>query len=108
MATVSIAYRASTTITIAPENVASSVTFVAGVESAVYDNASSNKDVDVLISGTWTVGTTPTINTQCNIYVFAIRDDAPFYPDVMDGTSSAETITSVGVGAGFLKLAAIL
>ena len=107
MATVSIAYRASTTITIAPENVASSGTFVAGVESAVYDNT-TNKDVDVLISGTWTVGTTPTINTQCNIYVFAIRDDAPFYPDVMDGTSSAETITSVGVGAGFLKLAAIL
>lgn len=106
MATVSSAYRASSTITIAPENVASSSTFVAGVESAVYDNT-SNKDVDVLIGGTWTVGTTPTINTQVLVYVFAVRDDAPFYPDVMDGTSSAETITSAGVGAGFLKLAAV-
>lgn len=103
MATVSIAYRASSTITIAPENVASSSGFTAGVESAVYDNT-SNKDVDVLIAGTWTCGTTPTINTQVLVYVFAIRDDAPFYPDVMDGTSSAETITSAGVGAGFLKL----
>jgi hypothetical protein len=107
MATVSISYRASSTITIAPENVASSSTFVAGVESAVYDNT-SNKDVDVLIAGTWTAGTTPTINTQVNIYVFGIRDDAPFYPDVMDGTSSAETVTSAGVGQGFLKLGAVL
>lgn len=107
MATVNIAYRASSTITIAPENVATSSTFVAGVESNVYDNT-SNKDVDVLVAGTWTAGTTPTINTQVNIYVAAIRDDAPFYPDVLDGTSSAETITSVGVGAGFLKLAGVL
>ena len=42
------------------------------------------------------------------IYAFAIRDDAPFYPDVMDGTNSAETITSAGVGQGFLKLAAVI
>lgn len=107
MATVSIAYRASSTITIAPENVASSSTFVAGVESAVYDNT-SNKDVDVLIAGTWTVGTTPNVGTQVLIYVFAIRDDAPFYPDVFDGTSSAETITAVGVGQGFLRLGSVL
>lgn len=103
MSTVKIAYRASTTITIAPENVASSAAFVAGVESAVYDNT-SNLDVDVLIAGRWTCGTTPTVNTLCNVYVFAIRDDTPTYPDVMDGTSSAETVTSAGVGAGFLKL----
>jgi hypothetical protein len=107
MATVSIAYRASSTITISPENVASSSTFVAGVESNVYDNT-TNKDVDVLVSGTWTAGTTPTISTQVMVYVGAIRDNAPFYPDVFDGTSSAETITSVGVGQGFLKLAAVL
>lgn len=107
MATVNISYRASSTITIAPENVATSATFVAGVESAVYDNT-TNKDVDVLIAGTWTAGTTPTINTQVLIYVFAVRDDTPTYPDVMDGTSSAETLTSVGVGQGYLKLGAIL
>lgn len=103
MATVSISYRASSTITIAPENVASSSTFVAGVESSVYDNT-TNKDVDVLIAGTWTCGTTPTANTQVLVYVFAVRDDTPTYPDVFDGTSSAETVTTVGVGAGFLKL----
>lgn len=103
MTTLNIAYRASSTITIAPENVASSSTFLAGVESAVYDNT-SNKDVDVLIAGTWTAGTTPTANTQVLVYVFSVRDDAPTYPDVFDGTSSAETITSAGVGRGFLRL----
>lgn len=107
MATVSSAYRASSTITIAPENVASSATFVAGVESGAYDNT-SNKDVDVLIGGTWTVGTTPTINTQVLIYVIAARDDTPTWPDVFDGTSSAETATSAGVLAGFGRLAAVL
>jgi len=107
MATVNIAYAGSATITVSPENVASSSTFVAGVESAVQDNT-SNKYVDALVGGTWTCGTTPTVNTQCLIYVFSVRDDAPAYPDVMDGTSSAETLTSAGVGRGFLKLAAVI
>ena len=35
---------------------------------------------------------------------FAPKDGTPTYQDVMDGTSSAETITSVGVGQGWLKL----
>jgi hypothetical protein len=107
MATMNIAYGASATITIAPENIATSATFVAGVESAVIDNT-SNKYVDALVAGTWTAGTTPVINTQVMIYVGSVRDDAPFYPDVFDGTASAETLTSAGVGTGFLKLGAIL
>lgn len=107
MATVNISYRASSTITIAPENVASSSTFVAGVESNVYDNT-SNKDVDVLIAGVWTCGTTPTANTQVQIFVIAVRDDTPTYPDVFDGTSSAETATSAGVLSGYARLGAVL
>ena len=107
MADVNVAYRASTTITIAPQNVASSTTFVAGVESDVYDNT-TNKDVDVLIGGVWTAGTTPTANTQVRIYVVAARDDTPTWPDVFDGTSSAETVTAAGVLNGAAKLAAVL
>jgi len=107
MGAVTTIYRASSTITIAPQNIATSSTFVAGVESDVYDNT-SNKDQDVIIGGTWTCGTTPSSNSQCLIYVGAIRDDAPTYPDVFDGTSSAETLTSAGVGRGFLKLGATI
>lgn len=107
MATVKIAYAASATITVAPENVATSSTWVAGVESAVIDNT-SNLYVDAIVGGLWTAGTTPTINTQVLIYVGSVLNDTPTYPDVFDGTSSAETLTSVGVGRGFLKLAAVL
>jgi len=104
MGAVTEVYRASTTITISPENVASSSTFSAGVESAVYDNT-TNKDQDVIISGKWTVGTTPAAGNVL-VYVFAALDDTPNYPDVFDGTASAETLTTANVGAGFLKLAA--
>lgn len=107
MATVNIAYAASQTITISPENVASSSTFVAGVESNSIDNT-GNKYDDVLLAGTWTCGTTPTANTQVLIYVVSVRDDAPTWPDVFDGTASAETVTSSGVAAGFMKLAGVL
>jgi len=107
MAVVNISYAATATITVAPENVASSTTFVAGVESNVIDNT-GNKYVDALVSGRWRSGTTPTANTSVLIYVFSVRDDTPNYPDVFDGTSSAETLTSAGVGRGFLKLAAIM
>ena len=106
-ADIKIAYAASATITCGVASLATSATFVAGRESTVISNA-TNLYVDALLSGQVTVGTTPTIDTQIRIYVFAARDDTPTYPDVMDGTDSAETLTSVGVGAGFLKLAKVL
>lgn len=104
MATVNVAYRGSSTITVAPQGVATSTTFITGVESTVYDNT-TNKDDDVLVAGTWTAGTTPTSGTQVRVYVYAIRDDTPTYPDVFTGASAAYTLTSAGVGDGFLKLA---
>ena len=105
--TVNVLYDSVSTITISPENVASSSTFVAGVESSVIDNTVKNY-IDVLVTGEWTCGTTPTANTQCLIYVAGVLDDTPTYPDVFDGTASAKTLTSAGVGRGFLKLGAVL
>ncbi len=107
MATVTISYGSSTTITIAPENVATSSTFAAGVESNVISNA-TDKFVDVLVSGQWTCGTTPTTNTSCAIYVYSVQDDTPTYQDVFDGTSSAETVTSAGVLSGVVRLLGVL
>lgn len=103
MSTVTLNYAASATITIAPENVATSADWTAGVESNIVDN-STNKYVDALVSGFWTAGTTPTANTTVAIYAYAQQDDTPTYPDVLDGTSSAETITSAGVLSGALRL----
>jgi hypothetical protein len=104
MGAITTIYRASSTITISPENVATSSSFTSGVESNVYDNT-SNKDQDVLISGKWTAGTSPTAGNVL-VYVVAAMDDSPTWPDVFDGTSSAESITSANVGAGFMKQAA--
>lgn len=102
MTTMTINYGSVNNITISPENVASSSDFTAGVESAAIDN-STDKFVDVLVSGTWTSGTTPTAGTQVNAFVYAQQDDTPTYPDVLDGTASAETMTSAGVMSGALK-----
>jgi hypothetical protein len=110
MATVTPSYSSATTITcgVHATPLASSATFVGGRESTEIDN-STNKYDDVLLSGLVTVGTTPTVNTTIAIYVFSRNDqDAPTYPDVMDGTDSDETLTSAGVGQGFLKLAVAL
>ncbi len=107
MATATMNYAASATITITLASLATSATFVAGRESTVIDNT-SNKYLDARVGGVITVGTTPTINTQILVYVFAPISSTPTYPDVMDGTDSDETLTSVGVGRGFLRLAAIL
>ena len=107
MATQTITYSAEAALTLGVENLATSSTFVAGRESTVVDNT-SNKYVDVHLYGKIQVGTTPTANTQILVYVFAAPGDSATYPDVMDGTDSAETITSAGVGRQFLKLAASL
>lgn len=92
-----------TAYTISPDNVASSSTFVAGVESGAYSNT-SNLYSDVIVSGLWTCGTTPTTNTSANVYVVPAHTDniagTVTWPDVFDGTASAETVTSAGVLAG--------
>jgi hypothetical protein len=76
---------------------ASSATFVAGRESSQVDNT-TNKYVDVLVSGSVSVGTTPTANTSILIYVYGAETSlATTAIDVLDGTDSAETLTNVGI-----------
>lgn len=106
------AYTASATITISPENVATSSTRTAGVESDVVSNLSNLFD-DVLVSGQWTAGTSPTAGKQVDIWVYAPQSDdlasSVVYPDVIDGAASAETITSENVRNSALRwLASIL
>jgi hypothetical protein len=103
MATFTPSYAASSALTITLASLATSSTFVAGVESNQVDNT-SNKYDDAFLEGFITVGTTPTISTQIQVYVWgAAVSLATTAKDVLDGTDSAETLTSVGVGAGFLR-----
>lgn len=106
MASIKIAYGSSTSLTNAVESLATSSTWVGGYESDVVDNT-TNLYMDYSIEGYYTVGTTPTVSTEIRIYVVASWDGTN-WPDVFDGTTSAESVTSEGVRDGFAKLAAIL
>jgi len=107
MASTTINYSANTTITMDLGSLASSSTFTAGVESAEIDNATTNKYVDALVQGKVKVGTTPTANTTINIYVWGADTSLGTTAiDVLDGTTSAETLTNSGVLGAALRLGA--
>jgi hypothetical protein len=101
-----LAYGSSSALTVTLGGLASSSTWLAGRESAAVDNT-ANLHLDYLLAGKIRVGTTPTASTEIRIYVVALMEDAT-WPDVFDGTDSAETVTSAGVGSGFLKFAAVM
>lgn len=85
-----------------------SSTWTAGYEWLVVDVAGMSPiPLDVRHDGKVRVGTTPTVNTEIRIYLIA-SEDGSTWPDVFDGTPSAETVTSEGVRDGFAKLAAIM
>mgnify|MGYP000928698959 FL=1 len=98
------------TISLASLASGSSGVFTAGQESTAVDNT-SNLDVDHLLSGVIRAGTSPTSSRYINVYVYAnisSSSGTPTYPDVLDGTDSAETFTSANVMNGIVKLAASL
>lgn len=94
-----------TTIVISPASLATSATFVAGRESTQIDNTTT-KYQHCFVQGSVMVGTTPTANTAINVYVWgSFVSLATTALDVLDGTDSAETISSAGVLGTLLKLA---
>lgn len=112
MATVTINYAAKVAFTLglATTPLASSSTFVAGRESTEIDNT-TNKYDDALVQGKVTVGTSPTANTQIQVWVYASDTSLAATPlDVIDGVDSDETITgsSTGIRDGLLKLGAVV
>lgn len=97
MATTTVSYSANTAITMDLANLASNATFVQGRESNQIDNT-SNKYIDCLVSGTVSVGTTPTPNTTIAIYVYGADTSlATTNLDVLDGTDSAASLTNTGI-----------
>lgn len=105
---VSTAYHSTTSSTGGLTSLATSSTWTAGYEWFKVDvDSYSPIPLDVRHNGKIRVGTTPTANTEIRIYLIASNDDST-WPDVFDGTASAETATSEGVRDGFAKLVAIL
>lgn len=97
-----IAYAADAAYTITLTGLASSSTLVAGRESTSVSNA-SNKYLDELVSGFITVGTTPTASTYIEVHAVGAIEDTPTWPDVFDGTDSAETVSNVGIKAAICR-----
>jgi hypothetical protein len=98
-------YGSKTTLTAALNSVASDTNLLTGVESSVIDNTSDGF-ADILVSGKWTAGTSPTASKQ--VEVWAIAWDGAGWPDEFDGTSSAETITSSDIKNSICKAVAIM
>lgn len=102
-----IAYAADAAYTITLTGLATSSTLVAGRESTSVSNA-SNKYLDELVSGLITVGTSPTASTYIEVHAVACIEDTPIWPDVFDGTDSAETVTSAGIKAAICRPVAVM
>lgn len=84
----------------------SSSTWVAGYEWFVVDNTTALM-LDYELAGQITVGTSPAAGSEIRIYLIPSVDGST-YPDVFDGTPSAETVTSAGVRDGFAALAKVI
>jgi hypothetical protein len=105
--TIQTKYGTEVTLTCDPSSLATSSTRVAGRESTAVNNTSVLA-LDYLLGGKVTTGTSPTVSKQIDIYVYASFEDTPTYPDVFDGTDSAETVTSENVRNACLRLAAAI
>jgi len=96
MADVKLVYGSWAAVTISLASLATSSTFVAGRESTAIDNTSLLA-LDYLLSvEKITVGTTPTAGTEIRVYVAGLVGSA-VWPDVLDGTDSAETFTTASI-----------
>lgn len=104
-ADIKLAYAASAAYTITLGGLATSSTLVAGRESAGVVNT-SNLYVDYIIGGKIKTGTSPTVNKTIQVIAIGAINDTPTYPDVFDGTDSAETFTSLDIKNSISRFAA--
>jgi hypothetical protein len=96
----------SSALTITLASLATSASRVAGQESTAV--ATAEPAVDYLVAGKITTGTSPTVSKQIDVWIYASLEDDPIYPDVFDGTDSAETVTSENVRNAALRLLATI
>ncbi len=100
------AYIASSTVTISLASLASDANLLAGRESDAFD-CTTDKPLEVQLGGTIMVGTSPTTGKEIRVYVVGtIADNS--WPDVFDGTDSAETISTAGTRDSIGKVAAVI
>lgn len=84
-------------------SLASSSTWLAGWKSTAIDNT-SNLYQDFRVTAKITAGTTLTAG-ELRLYLVGMLDDST-WPDVFDGTSSAETVTNSAIRDAICRLGA--
>ena len=106
MADLKLSYPAASDLTITLASLASDTNLLTGRESATVDN-STNLYLDILISGKITAGTSPTASRSIEVWAVGSWDGTN-WPDVFDGTESAETITSADIKASVTRYLAAM
>ena len=101
MADLKLSYPAASDLTITLASLASDTNLLTGRESATLDN-SANLYLDYLISGKVTAGTSPTASRSIEVWAVGSWDGTN-WPDVFDGTESAETVTSADIKASICR-----
>lgn len=95
MADIKLAYGTASDATITLASLASDTNLLAGRESNEIDNGTTLA-LDYLVSGKITAGTSPTASRSIEVWAVGSWDGTN-WPDVFDGTDSAETITSADI-----------
>lgn len=100
-----ISFNASTNLTITSfASLASDTNLLAGASSAVVDNGASATLLDLGLSALIKAGTTPTASKEIDLYLWSTIDDTPTYPDTIDGTDAAKTLTNSATQGSGLTL----
>jgi hypothetical protein len=97
-------------ITCTTASLASDTNLLAGRASTAVDNT-TNLDLDHLLSGAIRTGTTPTVSTTIEIWVYSylsIASGTPAYVDGITGTDANKTLTSLNVKNAGLRRAALI
>ena len=106
MASIKVAYAASADQTVTNlAGLASSSTHVAGWESGAVDNT-TNLYLDYRVTAMITVESAGLAAGQIRLYLVGMLDDST-WPDVFDGTESAETVTDTEIRDAICRLGAV-
>src|SRR5437870_5532261 len=95
----------TTALTLTLASLASDTNLLAGRASTAIDNT-TNVDLDHLLSGAIRTGTTPTVSTTIEVWVYSylsIASGTPAYADGITGTDANKTITSTNVKNSALR-----
>lgn len=106
MADIKLAYGTASDATITLASLGSDTNLLTGRESAAVANTATLA-LDYLVSGKITTGTSPTASRQIEVWAVGSWDGTT-WPDVFDGTESAETISSADIKSVICRVVAVM